>query len=54
MSNHDWVATDRPNKNNTHKNNRSTHNGWDAGSAWNPQSKKRNECGIRNTDWSND
>lgn len=54
MSNHDWVATDSPNKNNTHKNNRFTHNGWDAGSAWNPQSKKRNEFGIRNTDWSND
>lgn len=54
MSNHDWVATDSPNKNNTHKNNRSIHNGWDAGSAWNPQSKERNEFGIRNTDWSND
>lgn len=50
MSNHDWINTGNANKNNTHRENRSTHIEWDAGNAWNPQVKKRNEYGRRNTD----
>ena len=50
MSNHDWINTGNANKNNTHRENRSTHIEWDAGNAWNPQAKKQNEYGRRNTD----